>query len=175
VDPYGCDLPVNQGPFSWVFNAAIDALTEWVRNGIEPPNAEYLAVSDDRSHFLYDEVGNVIGGVRTPFVDSPAAVLSGEGQSGPALCHLSGTTKLLDSAFMASEYTDKAGYVEAVSSAADDAVAEGFLLASDAERIKAAASLQWDKFGIQGKNRAIYVFRRTKFDADDGIYLNVKK
>ena len=147
-DPYGCDLPVNQGPFSWVFNAAIDALTKWVRNGLGPSNAEYLAVSDDNSHFLYDELGNVIGGVRTPYVDSPAAVLSGEGQSGPGLCFLSGTTKLLDSTFMASKYTDKAGYVQAVSDALEEAVNEGFLLSADAQRIEAAASVQWDKLGI---------------------------
>jgi hypothetical protein len=147
-DPYGCDLPINQGPFSWVFNAAIDALTKWVSNGIGPPNADYLAVSDDKSEFIYDEFGNVLGGIRTPYVDAPAAVLSGEGQSGPGLCHLSGTTELFDSALMASEYTDKAGYVQAVSDALDDAVNKGFLLPADAQRIEAAASLQWDNLGI---------------------------
>jgi hypothetical protein len=45
---------------------------------------------------------------------------------------------------MASVYIDKAGYIQAVSEAAEDAVAKGFLLPPDAERVKAAASLQWD-------------------------------
>jgi hypothetical protein len=45
---------------------------------------------------------------------------------------------------MASMYIDKAGYIQAVSEAAEDAVSKGFLLPTDAERMKAAAPLQWD-------------------------------
>ena len=133
---------------SETFNAALDALTKWVNDGIGPPNADYLAVSDDNSEFIYDEFGNVLGCVRTPYFDAPAAVLSGEWQSGPGLCNLSGTTKLFDSTLMDSKYTDKAGYVQAVNDALDDAVNKGFLLPADAQRIAAAASLQWDHLGI---------------------------
>jgi hypothetical protein len=46
--------------------------------------------------------------------------------------------------YMASQYVDKAGYTQAVSDATDDAVTKGFLLPTDAERIKEAAALQWD-------------------------------
>ena len=49
---------------------------------------------------------------------------------------------------MATLYVDKQGYVDAVAEATDEAVAAGFLLEPDAERIKAAASLQWDALGI---------------------------
>ena len=61
---------------------------------------------------------------------------------------LFGGTQLFDAAQMASLYVDKAGYMQAVSDAADDAFEKGFLLAPDVERIKAAAGLQWDLLGI---------------------------
>ena len=75
---------------------------------------------------------------------APAATLSGEGQSGPSFCRLFGTTDLFDAATMAALYVDRAGYVQAVTGAATDAVSSGFLLRADADRIIAAAPLQWD-------------------------------
>ena len=138
-----CIKPVNAGPMTWVFNAALRSLDDWVREGTAPPMAERLAVDDTLSAFVKDELGNVQGGIRTPYVDAPAAVLSGEGQSGGGFCRLFGTTELFDAAQMAQLYTDQAGYEAAVSAAADDAVEAGFLLPEDAERIRAAATLQW--------------------------------
>lgn len=48
---------------------------------------------------------------------------------------------------MATRYVDRQGYVEAAAEAADRAVSAGLLLPPDAERIRAAASLQWDALG----------------------------
>ena len=138
-----CTKPVNAGPMTWVFNAALRSLDDWVREGTAPPMAERLAVDDTLSVFVKDELGNVQGGIRTPYVDAPAAVLSGEGQSGGGFCRLFGTTELFDAAQMAQLYTDQAGYEAAVSAAADEAVEAGFLLPEDAGRIRAAAALQW--------------------------------
>jgi Alpha/beta hydrolase domain len=145
-----CDRPaVNAGPAHWVFNAAIIALTDWALKGLAPPKADRLDLSDDESSFEYDVHGNVLGGIRTPYVDAPAAILSGEGGGGPGLdCFISGTTQLFDAAYMASLYGNKVGYVQAVSNASDDAVVKGFLLAPDADLIKAAAAMQWDLLGI---------------------------
>jgi hypothetical protein len=139
-----CARPINTGPASWIMNAALDALVDWSLNNSEPASVERLAISNDGNFFLYDEHGNVQGGVRSPYVDAPAAILSGEGQSGPGVCYILGTTDLFDATSMASLYVDKAGYAQAVSDAADNAVTKGFLLPFDAERIKAAAYLQWE-------------------------------
>lgn len=139
-----CEFPLNTGPQPWVFNAALEALVDWAGNGTAPANAERLALSDDSSSFVFDEYGNVLAGIRTPYVDTPAAVLSGEGQQGLSFCGLFGTTELFDAATMASLYVDKNGYMQQVAEAADQAVDAGFLLPADADRIKAAAALQWD-------------------------------
>ncbi|MDO8863907.1 alpha/beta hydrolase domain-containing protein [Haliea sp. E1-2-M8] len=138
-----CARPVNAGPMAWTLSAALRALVTWVRDGTAPPTAERLAVDDASSAFLKDDLGNVLGGVRTPWVDAPVATLSGEGQEGDRLCFLFGTTVLFDAAQMASLYVDQAGYEAAVSEALDEAIAGGFLLQEDADRIRAVAPLQW--------------------------------
>jgi hypothetical protein len=142
-----CERPMNAGPMPWVINAAISALHHWLLNGAVPARANRLAAGNDNTLFQLDHAGNAKGGVRTPYVDSPAAVLSGEINEGESFCRLFGTTDVFDAANMASLYVDKAGYMQAVSEATDKAVAKGFLLTADGERIKAAAGLQWDQLG----------------------------
>jgi hypothetical protein len=143
-----CENPINSGPLAWTYMAAMQALEDWIRDAIPAPEAERLAVNDDQSGYRLDDYGNVLGGLRTPYVDVPAARLSGEINGGGSGCDLSGTTTLFDAATMAMLYVDRQGYIDRVAAAADDAVAAGFLLAPDAERIKAAAGLQWDALGL---------------------------
>ncbi len=139
-----CEQPLNSGPMPWVYMAALNALDNWVRTGTAAPEVERLAVNDDQSDYQYDNQDNVIGGLRTPYVDAPAARLSGEFNEGLVGCRLSGTTALFDAATMATLYVDRDGYIAAVSESTDAAVSQGVVLPEDAERIKAAAALQWD-------------------------------
>ena len=139
-----CGAPLNSGVIPWVYMAATNALKQWVLEGVPAPQAERLATTDDLSDYVYDDVGNVRGGVRTPYVDAPAARLSGEFNDANAVCRLTGTTALFDAATMAARYVDSQGYSDAVDEAATRAVSAGFLLEPDAGRIRAAASLQWD-------------------------------
>ncbi len=145
-----CPVPVNAGPQHWVAKAGIHALNEWVVNGIAPPRANRLSVSGEPPAFDLDENGNVIGGIRTAYVDVPIAKLSGEGQppleldpDNPDLdienvdfCFLSGTTELFDAATLGSLYASNASYIEAVNNATDDAVEKGFLRPADGQLIK---------------------------------------
>ena len=139
-----CDRPMNAGPQPWLFNAALNALEQWVREDSAPANAERLETLDDGSSFVKDTAGNVLGGVRSPYVDTPAAQLSGEGQTGESFCGLFGTTTLFDAATMASLYVDRDGYIAAVQETSNAAVTARFLLPEDAQRIVLAAGLQWD-------------------------------
>ena len=138
-----CDKPINNGPQHYVFNAAVRALNAWAAGGSPPPASPRLELNDDESDYLYDNLGNVLGGIRTPYVDAPAAVLRGEANLGNSFCFLFGTTSLLPAEQMASLYIDEAGFVTAVTEAADSAVAEGFLLREDADAIIAWAPQQW--------------------------------
>ncbi len=138
-----CDLPFNAGPMHYVFARAVRALDDWIRFGTPPPAAPRLDLTADGSAFLLDTLGNVTGGIRTPYVDAPSAILSGEGQSADGFCPLFGTTTLFSAEQMASLYVDEAGFVAAVTAAAEAAVAADFLLPEDAEAIIAWAPEQW--------------------------------
>lgn len=138
-----CDQPMNNGPHHYVFNTAVRALNDWVATGVAPPHSPQLAVNDDSSDYLYDDLGNALGGIRTPYVDAPSAVLRGEPNTGNSFCRLFGTTSLFSPAQMASLYVDEAGYVEAVSNATHAAREAGFLLPEDAAAIITWAPQQW--------------------------------
>jgi Alpha/beta hydrolase domain len=139
-----CNFPMNSGYLAWPTNAAIHALNVWARGGEPPASVARLNMDDGGVDFILDDVGNVTGGLRTSYVDAPAAVLSGIGQEGNAFCFLFGTTQLFDASTMASRYTDKAGYTSAVSESVARGIEAGTLLPPDGERIIEAAKLQWD-------------------------------
>lgn len=136
-----CPLPVNDGPGHWVAKAAIAAVDGWIRTGEAAPMAPLLALNADATGFLYDALGNVQGGIRTPYVDAPVALLSGDGQppENATFCGLFGTTSLFDDAMLATLYPDKQAYIDAIDNATDEALAAGFLVPKDAQLIKARA------------------------------------
>lgn len=135
-----CGIPVNDGPGHWVANAAIAALDNWIRSGEPAPSAPLIAWNAEQADFELDELGNVKGGIRTPWVDAPVAVLRGTGQPpADAFCNLLGTTERFDTALLATLYPDKQAYIDAIDAATDSAVDAGFLRPRDAELIKARA------------------------------------
>jgi hypothetical protein len=149
-------FPVNSGPQHFVVNAAIRALNTWIVDGTAAPMAERLEVAGEPPAFVKDKLGNTKGGIRTPYVDTPIAILEGEGQPQPDFseieefceinldtvnfCFLSGTTNLFDTATLIPLYTDNDAYIEALNASTDEAVSKGFLLPEDAALIKANAA-----------------------------------
>jgi hypothetical protein len=134
------NLPINSGPqFHYVSQAAIAALERWIRDGTPPAQAPRLElVSQDPPSFATDQHGNVKGGIRTPWMDAPSAILSGMGQSGGGFAFLFGTTRPFDAAKLAALYPGgRREYLSKFEAATDAAVRAGFLLADDAPEIKA--------------------------------------
>jgi hypothetical protein len=140
--PLGCSRPINLGPHYLVLNAAVTHLDRWVRDGTPPPKAPRLDVADGEPVTLErDEHGNALGGIRTPLVDVPTATLTGESDnSGGRFCGLFGATIAFDAATLASLYGNNDDYVRKFNRSTDRVVADGFLLAVDAENLKAAAT-----------------------------------
>lgn len=137
---FTCDSPVNAGPQQYVFRAALAALDRWVATGEAPPEQPRLDTTADDAAFEVDDTGNATGGIRTPHVDVPVAVLSGLGQGGTSFCSLFGTTRPLTGAELTDRYPDHDAFVEAWDAAVDEAVAAGALLEADGENLKAAAA-----------------------------------
>jgi hypothetical protein len=138
-----CDKPMNNGPQHYHFSTAVRALSDWVSAGTLPVTSPRLETNDDNSDYIYDALGNAVGGMRSPYADAPSAILRGEPNSGNSFCRLFGTTALFSAEQMASLYVDEAGYVEAVTAATNDAVGKGYLLPEDGEAIIAWAPSQW--------------------------------
>ena len=134
--------PVNSGPQQhYVLNASLDHLVRWVRDGTPPPQAPRLASQDpEGTKLVRDEIGIVRGGIRTPWVDAPTAVLSGESPGGEGFLFLFGRTLPLDAEKLARLYPGGPDdYVKRFDAATAAALRAGFLLHADAEEIRALA------------------------------------
>jgi len=129
---------INTGPQAQVVRAALSALRDWVVDGTKPPEAPRLEVSGEA--IARDSRGIALGGIRTPGVDAPLSVLTGEAPAGRSvLCMLFGDTVPFDAATIASLYPGDDDYVAAVTDSADAAVDAGFLLRDDADAFIDAA------------------------------------
>lgn len=134
VSRFPTDIPVNSGPQShYVSHAALSHLERWVRNGIAPPKAPTLEIADSGDRFVVDEDGIARGGVRTPWVDVPTAVLSGVGQTSETMmAFLFGTTTAFTKERLAELYPDgRASYVAKFAQSLDSAVVAGFIVEAD--------------------------------------------
>jgi hypothetical protein len=138
------DLPVNSGlQHHYVACAALEHLNAWARTGAVPPAAPRL----DRQGQDYrrDANGVATGGIRTPWTDVPAAVLSGVGQSGAGLfSFLFGVTRPLTTAQLDALYPGGlADYGARFTASLEHAIAAGFVLADDREEALAVAEAAW--------------------------------
>jgi Alpha/beta hydrolase domain len=135
------DQPVNAGPRHYVLNAAASHLDRWARDGTRPPAGQRLAT---RAGALSpDGHGNARGGIRTPHVDVPIAVLSGLGNGGDPISFLCGSTAAFDAEKLAGLYPSRSEYLKRFEAATTAAVAAGFLLAEDVSEITAIAAVNF--------------------------------
>ncbi|MGO9112647.1 MAG: alpha/beta hydrolase domain-containing protein, partial [Thermoguttaceae bacterium] len=130
----------NDFPSYYIFNGALANLDRWV-NGTPPPRAAHLEVNKlgtPEAAYLLDKFGNVMGGVRTPYVDVPTAryyETSGQGE-----CRLSGHKVTFDRATLKDLYPDHQRYVKQVSEEVDRMLKDGWITQADAQEIKAEAA-----------------------------------
>jgi hypothetical protein len=139
------ETPINSGPQQhYVAQAALDHLVRWVLEGVAPPSAPRLEVDDTGADFHKDARGNVLGGIRTPWVDAPAAVLSGLGQAGDSFAFLFGQTRPFDEATLAELYPGgKAEYLERFEHSLDATIEAGFVRAEDRAEILSIAAASY--------------------------------
>ena len=100
--------------------------------------------TDNSGGFERDAFGIVVGGVRTPWVEVPASILSGLGQEGEVFGMLWGTTAPLPFAQLFARYPGgRAQYSREFAEATQRAVAAGLLLAEDAAEINGVGVATW--------------------------------
>jgi Alpha/beta hydrolase domain len=134
-----CPVPVNSGPqHHYVAQAAIAHLDRWARGGLPPPESPRLETDPG---LVTDDAGIARGGIRTGWVDVPAAALSGltpPGATGIGI--LLGSTRVFDDAELARRYPGgRDEYAAAFREATTRAAAAGFVLEQDVDEMVALA------------------------------------
>lgn len=127
---------INNSPqHHYVLQAAIAHLHRWVRDGELPPTAPMIELTSD-ADLVLDENGLATGGVRTPWVDVPAARVSGIGSEESVLAMLFGAVEPFDAATLGRLYPGGSQeYVERFTEALDRAIDAGFIVAADRQEI----------------------------------------
>lgn len=135
----GCQPAVNNGPHNIIAKAGLRALVTWVDDGTVPPASPQLEVAE--SKYVRDANGIAKGGIRTPLVDVPVDVLSGEPAANPSIfCMLAGTTTPLPNDVIAKLYSSPQDYLDKYEKAADAAIKAGFVLEDDRQELLDMAS-----------------------------------
>jgi hypothetical protein len=139
------DTPINAGPQQhYVSQAALAHLARWASGGQPPPSAPRLAVDEGGSGFRLDDNGLAVGGIRTPWVEVPTAVLSGLGQSGESFAMLFGRTEPFGQDVLAALYPGgTAEYLHRFETSLDSTIDAGFILEDDREEILAVAAYSY--------------------------------
>jgi hypothetical protein len=140
------EQPMNWGPqHHYVTEAALWQLDRWVKSGEAPPKAAPLKLAGgDAPKLVTDANGLAEGGVRTPWVDMPTAVLSGVGNAGGPLAGMVGLGRPFDAATLQRLYPGgKDDYLKKFKASLDKTIAEGFILPDDKAEILAVAALSF--------------------------------
>jgi hypothetical protein len=137
VPPMSCNEgPRSRFPNGPAFNAIFHNLDLWIRHGTPPPKAEPVEVQDGKAKL--DKFGNVIGGVRSPYVDVPTSTWYGA-STGESFCRIAGHEVPFDEAKVRELYPSHKAYVEAVEADVNKLVRERFLIKQDGDEMIEAA------------------------------------
>jgi Alpha/beta hydrolase domain len=127
-----CDpeIPLQEHPLlKYIFDGAFVNIEQWASKGVAPPKADRITLKD----------GVATGGVRSPYVDVPAAAYTTT-SPGPGTCRELGSTNLFDWALLESLYGNHKNYEAKVVQAVDRMVKERWITESDGQKIKAEAA-----------------------------------
>jgi hypothetical protein len=134
-----CAAPFNAGAHTYELRAAVVALNRWVSVGRAPSQSPRLDLASSTT-FVTDQNGEAVGGIRTPQVAAPIAVVSGIPSAGGGFCFLFGKTSPFSTTKLAQLYPTHAAFVRKWDRAVAGDVAAGYLLPADAKILRRVAN-----------------------------------
>ena len=142
--------PINFGPqHHYVVEAALWSLDRWIRTGHAAPKADRIKLTpggreSDPATIVLDSNGEAAGGIRTPWVDVPTAILSGSGNSGGPLAILVGVSEPFDAATLDRTYPGgKSEYLNEFGASLSATIEAGFILPADRWEILELAAMAY--------------------------------
>jgi hypothetical protein len=138
---------MNNGPHHhYIAEAAIDRLDAWVKSGRAPAQGAPIRITaGDPPKLVTDSNGNALGGVRSPWMDVPTSLLTGDPRD--ASSELTGRVEPFSAEKLAALYPGgKEEYLRKFAASLDRAISDGFILAADRAEILKLAAL-----GFSGK------------------------
>ena len=141
VPPMDCNEgPRSRFPSSIFFDAMLSNLDQWVREGTLPPHGSPIVVQNGAP--VLDRFGNVVGGLRSPYLDVPTSTWFGS-STGPSFCVIAGHEVPFSKDLLQQIYPSHAAYVSAVSKNTRALVRQGFITRQDGDLlIKEAQAAQ---------------------------------
>lgn len=133
-----CDpaIPLSTDPrLVYAYDAALVALDNWAEKGTPAPRSGVIEVKDGA--VVLDQAGNGVGGVRSPWVDVPAATYFTT-SPGPGTCAELGHTVAFDKARMDALYGSEKNYRTKFNQSVDQLVKAGWFTEADGKKIKAS-------------------------------------
>jgi hypothetical protein len=143
TDEYGCAEPFpNDFPVEYLYSGAYANLDRWVRSQKPPPSAPPVStVKGTAGHdmFVTDAYGNVLGGVRSVYLDVPTSTFV-QSSWGPACFSYFGHKIPFDRQRLRDLYPSHDTYVSQVNASVDRMLLGGWITPADAEKIKMQAA-----------------------------------
>lgn len=137
---YRCDIeiPMQDSPlYRYAANAALENVDRWVREGVPAPRAERIAVRNggtEQGEFVFDEFGNAVGGVRSPYLDVPAATYHAK-TPGPGVCGNLLYMERFSWSRLESLYGSQSAYAARLAESVNSLIRQRWLTDSDGEKI----------------------------------------
>lgn len=137
--PGSCTLtPFSRVPWDYVLNASLDAMVDWVNDGIEPPVAPDIEVAATglpgffTADVARDGLGNALGGIRLAEHAVPTATNTGLNFPTTSACRTYGSYQPFDQATLAALYPDHGTYVSQVAQVTQGNTAARYIVREDA-------------------------------------------
>jgi len=130
VPPFACNEGTrSRFPTGLLFNAMLENLDTWVRDGIAPPAGRMIELVNNAP--VLDQHGNVVGGVRSPYVDVPTSTWFGNA-TGASFCFIAGYEVPFSQSTLDTLYPNHGAYVRAVRAELRSLQQQRFITADDA-------------------------------------------
>jgi len=146
VPPMSCNEgPRSRFPSRIFVDAALRNIDLWSRHGIAAPPGRDILVENGQP--VLDEFGNVVGGLRSPYLDVPTSTWFGS-STGASFCGIAGHEDRFDQATLDRLYPTRGAYVSAVVKDVLRLVAQRYITARDGlDLIREAAHTDIRTFG----------------------------